>query len=98
MVVDCVRSGGGNLIWRNYARPTSRLCACRTRGKGAEGAFSAGKELRKMEKVEHFDVVSRSILSKKLNPLGAESVGGTPLPGKLNLLGTWGVASRLYWQ
>ncbi len=40
---------------------------------------SAGKGLRKMERIEHFDASSRSILSKKLNPLEAESDGGTLL-------------------
>ncbi len=49
-----------------------------------------------MERVEHFDAVSCSILSEKLNPLGAESVGGTPLP-KNSILWAWGVASYLYW-
>ena len=36
-----------------------------------------------MERVEHFDVVSRSILSEKLNPLEAESDGGTSVQENL---------------
>ena len=42
------------------------------RGRGVGGGFhqEAGKEMRKMERIEDFDASTRSILSKKLNPLG----------------------------
>ncbi len=53
------------------------LGVLRVRPGGIVGAFPVPKELRKMERVEHFDASARSILSEKLNPLG--SCPRTPL-------------------
>ena len=72
----------GNVVVDQTLRATTPQ---RIERRGSSGAHSrigsyCPKELRKMERVEHFDVPSRSILSKKLNPLGDDVVTGTPDP------------------
>ncbi len=66
----------GNVVVDQTLRATTPQ---RIERRGSSGAHSrigsyCPKELRKMERVEHFDVPSRSILSKKLNPLGDDVV------------------------